>query len=119
MCVKSPTWRTLFYGQWKADLGTAWGLRVCAARVEFAIPGALTLKDRRAVVKSLMERLRGRFNLSVADLDGGEGGACRAAIGIAAASNTGGLVKETVDKAIDFIAGDVRVELGNIEIVEL
>lgn len=99
--------------------GNAWKLRVCAARIEFSIPGALTLKDRRAVVKSLTERLRSRFNLSVADLDCGEGGAARAVVGIAAASNAGEHVKETVDKAIDFIAGDGRVELGNVDITEL
>ena len=65
-----------------------WQLRACTARVELEITGALTLKDRRSVVKSLIERLKGRFNLSVADLDSGDGGANRAVIGISAVSNS-------------------------------
>jgi uncharacterized protein YlxP (DUF503 family) len=36
--------------------------------VSIEIPGAGSLKDRRQVVKSLMERLRKHFNASCADL---------------------------------------------------
>lgn len=94
-------------------------LHVCAARVELAIPGALTLKDRRAVIKSLAERLKGRFNLSVSDLDGGELGACRAVLGLAAASNGMGMAREAVMKAVEFVAGDGRAEMGDVEVTEL
>jgi uncharacterized protein YlxP (DUF503 family) len=94
-------------------------LRVCAARIELSIPGAFTLKDRRAVVKSLVERLKGKFNLSVSDLDGGENGAAKAALGIAAATNSASLASETVQKAIEFIASDGRAELGQVDIDEL
>jgi len=39
--------------------------------VELEIPHAQSLKDRRQVVRSIKDRLRGGFNLSVAELDDG------------------------------------------------
>ncbi len=39
--------------------------------VEISIPHAQSLKDRRQVVRSLKDRLRHGFNLSVAELDEG------------------------------------------------
>jgi uncharacterized protein YlxP (DUF503 family) len=40
--------------------------------VELAIESAHSLKDRRQVVRSLKDRLRSSFNVSVAELDGAE-----------------------------------------------
>lgn len=40
--------------------------------VEVHVPGAQSLKDKRSVVKSLREQLRGRFNVAVAELDANE-----------------------------------------------
>lgn len=94
-------------------------LYVCSARVELRVSGALTLKDRRAVVRSIMERLKSRFNLSVSDLDGGERGASFAVIGLAAAANEMGVAREAVEKAVEFIAGDGRVEMGEVDLAEL
>ena len=94
-------------------------LYVCSARVELTIPGALTLKDRRAVVKSLVARLSALFNLSVSDLDGGGGGAARAILGIAAASGSASLAREAVHKAVAFIEEDGRAEVQSAEIAEL
>jgi uncharacterized protein YlxP (DUF503 family) len=36
--------------------------------IDFLIPGAQSLKDKRRVIKSLKERMRGRFNCSVAEI---------------------------------------------------
>jgi uncharacterized protein len=37
--------------------------------MDFLIPGARSLKDKRRVVKSLKEQLRSRFNCSVAEVE--------------------------------------------------
>lgn len=37
--------------------------------VEFLIPGASSLKDKRRVVRSLKDRMRHRLNVSVAEVD--------------------------------------------------
>ncbi|MBP8129158.1 MAG: DUF503 domain-containing protein [Candidatus Hydrogenedentes bacterium] len=37
--------------------------------IDLLIPGARSLKDKRRVIKSLKERLRHRFNCSIAETD--------------------------------------------------
>ena len=44
-------------------------MAVAQALVELRIPTAHSLKDRRMVVRSIKDRLRQRFNVSVAELD--------------------------------------------------
>lgn len=94
-------------------------LYACCARLELIIPGALTLKDRRAVIRSILERLKGRFNLSVSDLDGGERGDAYAALALAAVANERTHAAAVIEQALDFIAGDDRVECGETEISEI
>lgn len=38
-------------------------------QLELAIPGALSLKDKRRAIKSLKDRLAARHNVSVAEVD--------------------------------------------------
>jgi uncharacterized protein len=40
--------------------------------LDIHVPGAHSLKDKRHVVKGLKDRLRSRFNVSVAEIDGQE-----------------------------------------------
>lgn len=37
--------------------------------VEFELPGARTLKDKRSVLKSMLTRLHNQFNISTAEID--------------------------------------------------
>lgn len=37
--------------------------------MDFSIPGSRSLKDKRRAMNSLKERMRGRFNCSVAEID--------------------------------------------------
>lgn len=37
--------------------------------IDLLIPGARSLKDKRRVMRSLKERMRGRFNCSVAEVE--------------------------------------------------
>lgn len=43
-------------------------MTVGIVRVQLRLPSR-TLKEKRAIVKSVVERLRGRFNASVAEID--------------------------------------------------
>lgn len=38
-------------------------------QLDFMVPGAASLKDKRRVVKSIIAQMRGRFNCSVAETD--------------------------------------------------
>lgn len=89
------------------------GLRVATAQVSLRIDGAFTLKDRRQVVKSLLDRLN-RLNLSACDLDGGEH-VNAASLGLAAVSADGGHAMQVVRDAVAFIEGDGRAEVVSVE----
>jgi hypothetical protein len=54
--------------------------------LEIHIPDSRSLKDKRQVLRSLKDRLRGRFNVAVAELDHQESWQ-RAQVGIVSLSN--------------------------------
>jgi len=87
--------------------------------VTLVIHDSHSLKDKRQVLKSVIEKVRGRFNVSVA-----ETGALdlwqRAEIGIAAVGNDKAFVNSVLDRALNFIEGmhlaevtDTGIELLN------
>ena len=81
--------------------------------IEIDIPHAQSLKDRRQVLRSMKDKLRNGFNLSVAELDDGTVWN-RATIGIAAISSstsylTGQL--QQIDHAAHRIAAALSAEI--------
>jgi uncharacterized protein YlxP (DUF503 family) len=60
---------------------------IASLTLEIEIPQAQSIKDRRQVVRSLKDRLRHAFNLSIAELDSGEVWN-RATIGVAVISSS-------------------------------
>jgi len=54
------------------DLGPSPPVYIGVLRATIVVPGARTLKDRRRVVRSLIDRLRARFQVSVHELPGPE-----------------------------------------------
>jgi uncharacterized protein len=86
---------------------------VAKLTVELTIPHAQSLKDRRQVVRSLKDRLRHGFNISIAELDNAELWN-RATLGIAAISASTpyltGQVQE-VDDALHRLANTLGAEI--------
>src|SRR3954454_4905885 len=66
-------------------------------RLSLYIHGAASLKDKRKVVRKVVDRLRSRFNVSVAEV-GDNDIWQRAVIGIGAVSNDHSFVNEVLDK---------------------
>jgi len=44
-------------------------MHVLSTKLTFSIPGAVSLKDKRQVRRSLIEKVRNRFNVSIAEVD--------------------------------------------------
>jgi len=78
--------------------------------LEFLISESHSLKTRRRVVNSLKERIRGRFNVSVADL-GSQDVWQRVVLGVAVVSNDGRFANEVLSKVVNLVAADPRVEI--------
>jgi len=83
---------------------------VLVGEVQLHMPESQSLKDKRQVVKSLKERVRNRFNVSIAEVDYIDLWQ-RCAIGIAVVSTTRAHAEETLSTAVQFIETDGRAQL--------
>ena len=76
--------------------------------------GIASLKEKRSIVKSLIGRLKSRFNASISEVDHNEI-KTSAVIGISIVSNDSKFMDQQLDKIIDFMQGDPRFYIGQIE----
>ena len=83
---------------------------VLVGEVQLHLPESQSLKDKRQVVKSLKDRVRNRFNVSIAEVDYVDLWQ-RCAIGIAVVSTTRAHAEETLSTAVQFIETDGRAQL--------
>jgi uncharacterized protein YlxP (DUF503 family) len=88
---------------------------VAALTLELSIPHSRSLKDRRQVVRSLKDKLRQGFNVSVAELD--ESVTWQSAtLGVAAVSSSrdylAGLIIQ-VERAATRISNDLGAEIAD------
>jgi uncharacterized protein YlxP (DUF503 family) len=78
--------------------------------VELFISESQSLKDKRQVLHSLKDRLRERFNLSVAEVDGQDLWQ-KAVLGLACVSNEGSHVNQVLEQALNLMKGMPAVEV--------
>ncbi len=83
--------------------------------IELFIPGSNSLKTKRSAIKSIKDRLRKRYNVSVAEVNHSEKWQ-RASLGISTVSNEKKHAESILGKAINLVYGDRRVEVINSEI---
>ncbi len=75
---------------------------VGAALVELHVHGSQSLKQKRGVVRSITQRLRNRFNVSVAEV-GGQGTWQRAVLGLVVVGSDRVRVRQQLERALVFI----------------
>jgi hypothetical protein len=68
--------------------------------IRMAIHGAQSLKDKRRVVKSLKERIRNDFNVSIAEVDHLDSRQM-AVLGVAVCANSTPFVEEVLSKVVN------------------
>jgi len=78
--------------------------------IELFIPESGSLKSKRFAIKSLKDRLKNRYNVSVAEVDNADKWQ-RASLGIVAVSNEKKHLESMLGKALDLVYGDRRVEV--------
>ncbi|MHC4551318.1 MAG: DUF503 domain-containing protein [Planctomycetota bacterium] len=82
--------------------------------IQINLHGVTSLKGKRGIVKSLVERLRNRFNASVAET-AAQDSKRLAVVGVAVISNEGSHLNEQLDKIVNFVANDGRFYVGQIQ----
>ncbi len=84
--------------------------------IKLHIPESQSLKDKRQVLKSVVAKLKNRFNISIAEVDDNDLWQV-AMLGISCVSNNDKVVDETFTKIINFIENNYpEVEIVNQEI---
>ena len=78
--------------------------------VELFIPESQSLKDKRQVLLSLKDRLHGKFNLSVAEVEDQDLWQ-KAVLGMACVANDAGHVEQVLEQALNIIKGVPAIEL--------
>ena len=84
------------------------------------LPAPGSLKSKRHLVRSAIDRVKAKFNVSIAEV--GENDLWqRSVIGVAAVGNDHGFVNQTLDKVADFVAsmhgGQIQLTARDLEIV--
>ncbi len=92
--------------------------RVALGVVELHLPDCDSLKGKRHVLKGLKERVRARFEVSVAEVDHQDTWQ-RATLAVAYVSGDARHANEVVSKALDFIEDNVdgRVIDSSVELL--
>jgi hypothetical protein len=87
---------------------------VGACVVELHIHGCQSLKAKRGVVRSIVQRVRNRFNLSVAEV-GGQDTWQLAVLGLAAAGSDAVAVRRVLERASDFVEDLHLAEVTSVD----
>ncbi|HKM39033.1 MAG TPA: DUF503 domain-containing protein [bacterium] len=82
--------------------------------VEIHLGAVFSLKEKRQVVRSVIDRIKQRFNVSVAEI-GQQEEHRWAVIGIACLANATNHVDRQLDHVLDFLEKDGRFSLAQIE----
>lgn len=85
-------------------------MRVGTCIVELRLPESRSLKNKRQVIKALKDRLRRKFNISIAEIDEHDRWQS-AVLGIAVVSADGRFANEILSKSIDTLQNEHRVEI--------
>ncbi len=79
------------------------------------IPQSQSLKDKRAVIRSILARLRSRFNVSAAEV-GRRNAHQVAVLAVAAVGENGAPLDALLQEVVRFVASDHEAELAHVEI---
>ena len=85
----------------RAD-GQTWRMHVGALRIDLHVPESRSLKTKRSSVKSIVEQLRRRFHVAVAEVDHQDQWQ-RSVIGVAVVASSYGHLCEILDEVERFV----------------
>ena len=94
-------------------------MNVGVCKVRLRLPGNQSLKGKRRVVKSIIARVAGKFDVSIAEVDDNDLWQV-ATLGMSYVSNDNRHANEVLSRIVDFIVGgrfEVEVLDYNIEIL--
>src|SRR4051812_45699505 len=94
------------------------GMHAVAVRFDLHIPESRSLKVKRAAIRPIVDGLRHRYHVSVAEIDHQEQWQ-RAEIGVALIAESDGHLRDVLDEVERFVARAPDVEVLDVEVVHL
>lgn len=85
-----------------------------SAKICIHLQGITSLKDKRRIVKSVIERLKSRFNVAAAEIDRLDNKKM-AVIGVAVVSNDKTFTVSQLDTVLNFVYNDGRFYIGDVK----
>jgi uncharacterized protein YlxP (DUF503 family) len=89
-------------------------MRIGSITVEIEIPGAQSLKDKRQVVRSILDKVRAKFNVSAAEVDQLNSWQL-ATLGFVVVSNDETHDRKVLAKVVDTIEAEPRCQVLDIQ----
>lgn len=89
-------------------------MHIGSLTVALYIHTANSLKDKRSVIKSLIESTRRKFNVSIAEVDDLDKWR-KATIGIVCVANDGPYLDRVLTKVVDSLESIPEVEVGEVD----
>lgn len=89
-------------------------------KITLIIPGNSSLKGKRKVIKSLLDKLRSKFNLAAAEVEDNDLWQ-KAGLGLALVGNDRRFINSSMDKVLDFIyrTSDAEIIDSDSEIINI
>lgn len=87
---------------------------VRAVQIKLSIAPAASLKDKRRIVRSIVDRVRHRYNVSIAEIDALDD-YNMAVLGLTCVSNSSRHAGEMLDEVIRFIDMGSEAEIISVE----
>ncbi|OSS42729.1 hypothetical protein DESAMIL20_349 [Desulfurella amilsii] len=82
--------------------------------IELLLKDAFNIKDRRNILSSIINKIRGQYNASIADISE-EILYNKATIAISTVANSKSAVEKFMDKVYNFISNNYSIEILHIE----
>jgi len=82
--------------------------------LQLIIEGSNSLKDKRQVIKSILDRVRDKFNISAAEVDDLDSWR-RATLGFACVSKDQVFVDQVLQKALALVESNPEVEVADVQ----
>jgi uncharacterized protein len=90
-------------------------VKIGVLQIEISVTDAMSLKDKRRVVKSIKDRIANGHNVSIAEI-GALDEHRRSILGLAMVGNDGRYVEGALSKLVDFIRSVPQVSLLDYQI---
>jgi uncharacterized protein YlxP (DUF503 family) len=90
-------------------------MTVGLAHLELSIPASRSLKSKRRVLKSIKDRARSKFNVSIAEVDHQDEWN-RSVLAVCCVSNDVRLCNEVLSKVVNFVESNHESELRDYHI---